>query len=62
MSNGQLPNGGHSKHEPFEVVEARRQQFPADKFQYSQQPNPDWKPGQGLSALCNFNSSIFLKS
>ncbi|KAK9893447.1 hypothetical protein P389DRAFT_175512 [Cystobasidium minutum MCA 4210] len=40
---------GHTHHEPFEQVQARRPDFKADLFQYSKQPNPNWKPGQGLN-------------
>lgn len=38
-----------SKHEPFEVTQAKRPDFQADRFHYTKQPNPDWKPGQGLN-------------
>ena len=40
---------GMSRHEPYEVVQARRPDFEAGKFTYSKIPDPQWKPGQGLS-------------
>lgn len=40
---------GHAHHESFEQVQARRPDFKAEEYRLSKQPNPNWKPGQGLS-------------
>ncbi|KAL7003910.1 hypothetical protein EMMF5_006546, partial [Cystobasidiomycetes sp. EMM_F5] len=38
-----------SKYEPFDVVQARRPDLEAGRFVVSKQPDPSWKPGQGLN-------------
>ncbi|CAH7670840.1 hypothetical protein PPACK8108_LOCUS5578 [Phakopsora pachyrhizi] len=52
-----------SSHPPFKQVENSRPDFKFDeKFEYTKTPQPDWKPGQGISDAPLPNREIYSSS